>query len=83
MKTRLMIAAAASLLLSAAAPAAEIKVLASAAIKDAYLELLPQFEKATGNKVTVEWSGTPTSRNASRPAKPPTSLCSGTAAPKS
>ena len=59
MKTRLMIAAAASLLLSAAAPAAEIKVLASAAIKDAYLELLPQFEKATGNKVTVEWSGTP------------------------
>ena len=59
MKTRLMIAAAASLLLSAAAHAAEIKVLASAAIKDAYLELLPQFEKATGNKVTVEWSGTP------------------------
>src|SRR5215207_5115934 len=59
MSARLMIAAAASLLLSAAAHAAEIKLLASAAIKDAYLELLPRFEKATGNKVTVEWSGTP------------------------
>ena len=59
MKARLMMAAAASLLLSATADAAEIKVLASTAIKDAYLELLPQFEKATGNKVTAEWSGTP------------------------
>src|SRR3954469_7969913 len=59
MKARLIIVAAASLLLSAMAHAAEIKVLASAAIRDAYLELLPQFEKATGNKVTTEWSGTP------------------------
>jgi ABC-type molybdate transport system, periplasmic component len=59
MKARLIIAAAASLLLPATAHAAEIKVLASAAIRDAYLELLPQFEKATGNKVTAEWSGTP------------------------
>ena len=49
----------ASLLLSATAQAAEIKLLASAAIRDAYLELLPQFEKTTGNKVTAEWSGTP------------------------
>ena len=59
MKARLIIAAAASLLLSAMAQAAEIKLLASAAIRDAYLELLPQFEKTTGNKVTAEWSGTP------------------------
>ena len=59
MKARLMMAVAASLLLTATADAAEIKVLASAAIKDAYLELLPQFEKATGNKVMAEWSGTP------------------------
>ena len=73
MKARVIIAAAATLLLSAVAHAAEIKVLASAAIRDAYLELLPQFEKATGNKVTAEWSGTPTSRSASRRAKPPTS----------
>ena len=59
MKARVIIAAAATLLLSSVAHAAEIKVLASAAIRDAYLELLPQFEKATGNKVTAEWSGTP------------------------
>jgi molybdate transport system substrate-binding protein len=61
MKAQLIIAAAASLLLSAMAQAqaAEIKLLASAAIKDAYLELIPQFEKTTGNKVTAEWAGTP------------------------
>ncbi|WP_291615628.1 molybdate ABC transporter substrate-binding protein [Bradyrhizobium sp.] len=59
MKARVIIAVATSLLLSSVADAAEIKVLASAAIRDAYLELLPQFEKATGNKVTAEWSGSP------------------------
>ena len=59
MKARLVIAVAAGLLLPAMAQAAEIKLLASAALKEAYLELLPQFEKTTGNKVTVEWSGTP------------------------
>jgi molybdate transport system substrate-binding protein len=59
MKARLIIAAAASLLLSSMAEAAEIKLLASAAIRDAYLELLPQFEKTSGNKVTAEWAGTP------------------------
>jgi molybdate transport system substrate-binding protein len=58
MKARWMVAVAASLLLSVTAEAAEIKLLASGAIKDAYLELLPQFEKTTGNKVTAEWSGT-------------------------
>jgi molybdate transport system substrate-binding protein len=41
------------------AQAAEIKLLASTAIKDAYLELLPQFEKVTGHKVTAAWSSTP------------------------
>jgi molybdate transport system substrate-binding protein len=35
---------------------AEIKLIASAALKAAYLELLPQFEMATGHKVTVTWS---------------------------
>ena len=59
MKARLIIAAVAILLLSGMTRAAEIKILASAAVRDAYLELLPQFEKATGNKVTVEWSGSP------------------------
>ncbi len=59
MKARLIIAVAASLLLPRMAQATEIKLLASVAIKDAYLELLPQFEKATGHKVTAAWSSTP------------------------
>lgn len=33
----------------------EIKVMASAAFKEAYLELVPQFERATGHKVTNLW----------------------------
>jgi molybdate transport system substrate-binding protein len=36
----------------------EIKVIASAAVKETYLELVPQFEKATGHKVVTIWSGT-------------------------
>ena len=59
MKARSIIAVAASLLLPSMAQAAEIKLLASSAIKFAYFELLPQFEKATGHKVTVAWSSTP------------------------
>jgi molybdate transport system substrate-binding protein len=59
MKARLIVAASASLLLATMAQAAEIKFLASGAIKEAYLELLPQFEKASGHKVTAVWSGTP------------------------
>jgi molybdate transport system substrate-binding protein len=38
--------------------AAEIKVIASNAVKDAYLELLPEFEKASGHRVKVDWGGT-------------------------
>jgi molybdate transport system substrate-binding protein len=59
MRTRMIGAAAASLLLSSIAQAAEIKLLASAAIKEAYLELIPEFEKTTGNKVMAQWAGTP------------------------
>jgi molybdate transport system substrate-binding protein len=59
MKARLIITVAVSLLLPGMAQAAEIKLLASTAVKDAYLELLPQFEKATGHKVTAVWSSTP------------------------
>ena len=36
----------------------EIKVMASAAVKETYLELIPQFEQATGHKVLTIWSGT-------------------------
>lgn len=47
--------AAGTLLLAGMAHAAEIKVMASAAIKEAYLELVPQFERASGHKVATEW----------------------------
>ena len=59
MMTRMIGVAAASLLLSSTAQAAEIKLLASAAIREAYLELIPEFEKTTGNKVVAQWAGTP------------------------
>jgi molybdate transport system substrate-binding protein len=36
----------------------EIKVMASAAVKETYLELMPQFENASGHKVVTIWSGT-------------------------
>lgn len=41
-----------------AANAAEIKLIASNAVKEAYSQLLPVYEKASGNKVTVSWGGT-------------------------
>ena len=41
-----------------AASAAEIKLVASNAVKEAYGQLLPAFEKASGNTVTVSWGGT-------------------------
>ena len=34
---------------------ADIKVMLSAAFKEAYLELVPRFERATGNKVSTSW----------------------------
>jgi len=37
---------------------AEINVMASAALKEAYLELVPQFERATGHKVVTTWAPT-------------------------
>src|SRR5262249_41142828 len=40
------------------ARAAEIKVIASNAVKEAYVELVPQYEKASGNTVTIDWGGT-------------------------
>ena len=55
---KLVAAAACGLLLSSVAQAAEVKVLASGAVKEAALELFPQFEKASGNKVAVTWAGT-------------------------
>jgi molybdate transport system substrate-binding protein len=56
MIARVVVVVAAMLTMPGMAQAAEIKLLASAALKAAYLELLPQFEKATGHKVTAAWS---------------------------
>jgi molybdate transport system substrate-binding protein len=38
--------------------AAEIKVIASNAVKEAYADLVPAFETTTGHKVTTVWGGT-------------------------
>lgn len=46
------------LFLAGAAQAAEIKLLASGALKEAYLVLLPAFEKESGHKVTLALSST-------------------------
>jgi molybdate transport system substrate-binding protein len=58
MRTRIVVAALGALLMSTAAHAAEIKVLSTQAVEGAYRELLPQFEKASGHKVTTTFTGT-------------------------
>jgi molybdate transport system substrate-binding protein len=45
-------------LMSYAANAAEIKVLASGATKEACLDLIPAFERSSGHKVVATWAGT-------------------------
>lgn len=52
------VAAALAAFLAPAADAAEIKVIASNAVREPYRELVPIFEKSTGNKVTIDWGGT-------------------------
>src|SRR5258706_11855272 len=56
MKTISVVAVA--LLLSGIASAAEIKVAPPQATEEAYKELIAQFEKAPGHKVTTDFSGT-------------------------
>jgi molybdate transport system substrate-binding protein len=58
MKRQFAAAAAALLLCSGMAGAADIKVLSTQATEDTYRELVPQFEKATGHKVTTIFTGT-------------------------
>ena len=58
MKAKLIAAAAAALLTSTIANAAEINLLASGAMREALLELMPQFEKASEHKIKVTWAGT-------------------------
>ena len=40
------------------ARSSQIKVLSSLAFKEAYLELVPQFEKASAHRVATTWTGT-------------------------
>ena len=58
MRTRITIAVISSVLWAVAASAAEIKVLSTQAVEGAYRQLVPQFEKASGNKVTTVFTGT-------------------------
>ena len=55
---RTIIAAMGALLAASIANAAEIKVISTQATEEAYKELVAQFEKATGHKVTTFYSGT-------------------------
>ena len=58
MKTASVVAAACALLLSGLDAAADIKVISTQATQEAYLELVAQFEKATGHKVATDFTGT-------------------------
>ena len=58
MKIASIIAAASALLFSAMVNAAEINVISTQATEEAYKELVAQFEKTTGHKVTTFFSGT-------------------------
>ena len=58
MKFTFAVAAACGLFLAGTAQAVEIKVLSSNATKEAYTELFPQFEKASGHKIVITWAGT-------------------------
>lgn len=44
-------------MLAGAANAAEIRVIGSPGTREPYNRLVPEFEKATGNKVTTTWGG--------------------------
>ena len=58
MRTRILVATLGALLLPAAAHADEIKVLSTLAVEVAYREIVPQFEKASGHKITTTFTGT-------------------------
>ncbi len=58
MSATLAILAVALSALAQPACSGEVKVISSAAVKETYLELVPQFEKASGHKVVTIWSGT-------------------------
>src|SRR5204863_7548730 len=62
MKSRLFLAALASLLVSSLAQAADVTLLAGGATRDAFLELLPAYAQGTGHKVVPTWAPAPVIR---------------------
>ena len=52
------LAGAGILIFGGMANAADVKVMASAAIREAYIELVPGFERASEHKVATTWAGT-------------------------
>ena len=58
MQSDFIIAITGAVLVSGIVQAAEIKVLSTQATEEAYRELVPQFEKASGHKVTTVFTGT-------------------------
>jgi molybdate transport system substrate-binding protein len=58
MKPALYAIAALAAVLASTARAAEIKVIASNAVREPYRELVPAFENSTGHKVRIDWGGT-------------------------
>ncbi len=58
LRTMVFAAGAGLALMTGLAGAAEIKVLSTQATEEAYRELVPQFEQATGHKVTTVFTGT-------------------------
>src|SRR6202162_4953209 len=58
MKSKIFISLVSSMVMTGIASAAEIRVLSTQATEEAYRELVPQFEKASGHKVTTVFTGT-------------------------
>jgi molybdate transport system substrate-binding protein len=63
-KRAILAGLAAAIAFAAPASAAEIRMIAAMALKDAYAELVPRYEKASGDTVVIDWS--PTVRVAAR-----------------
>ena len=59
MKTHVIAVAACSVLIMDVVQAAEIRMLAAGAVERGLLELVPQFESRSGNKVAATWTGSP------------------------
>lgn len=53
----LVVAFLSTVMLSSVASAAEIKVIGSPGFREAYTDLLPEFERSTGHRVTTIWGG--------------------------